>query len=222
MSQVVASWSGGKESCFSLYKAISSGFKVSHLLNFISHNGRCMSHGLDSKLIAAQSEAIDIPIVQRKVTWNTYEEEFKKAISELKKMGVEGGVFGDVDVQEHKDWVHQICSELDIKPVMPLWGLDSKQILTEFIAEGFEAVVVMAKADFFDESWLGHRIDKEFLSDLRKNKSKVHLLGELGEYHTFVTNGPLFKKSIRILESKKVFRDKKYWYLDITRYEMLE
>jgi len=222
LSQVVASWSGGKESCFSLYKAISSGFKVSHLLNFISHNGRCMSHGLDSKLIAAQSEAIDIPIVQRKVTWNTYEEEFKKAISELKKMGVEGGVFGDVDVQEHKDWVHQICSELDIKPVMPLWGLDSKQILTEFIAEGFEAVVVMAKADFFDESWLGHRIDKEFLSDLRKNKSKVHLLGELGEYHTFVTNGPLFKKSIRILESKKVFRDKKYWYLDITRYEMLE
>jgi len=181
-----------------------------------------MSHGLDSKLIAAQSEAIDIPIVQRKVTWNTYEEEFKKAISKLKKMGVEGGVFGDVDVQEHKDWVHRICSELDIKPVMPLWGLDSKQILTEFIAEGFEAVVVMVKADFFDESWLGHRIDKEFLSDLRKNKSRVHLLGELGEYHTFVTNGPLFKKSIRILESKKVFRDKKYWYLDITRYEMLE
>lgn len=182
-----------------------------------------MSHGLDSRLIAAQSEAIGIPIVQREVTWDTYEQEFKEAIRELKKTGVEGAVFGDVDVQEHKDWVHRVCSELDIKPIMPLWGHDSEQILTEFIAEDFEAIVIMVKADFFDKHWLGRRVDEKFVSDLRKLKNErgVHLLGEFGEYHTFVTNGPLFKKTIKILKSKKVLRDKKYWYLDILRYKLI-
>lgn len=99
--KVVASWSGGKESCFAYFKAVSGGFEVSHLLNFINEDiGRCMSHGLDSKLIRAQSLAIGIPIVQRGVTWDTYERGFKDAIRKLKQMGVEGAVFGDVDVQD--------------------------------------------------------------------------------------------------------------------------
>lgn len=222
MFRVVASWSGGKESCFSCYKAMSAGFEVSHLLNFVSKNGRCMSHGLDSKLIVAQARAIGIPIVQREVTWDTYEREFKNAIRELKQTGIEGAVFGDVDVQEHKDWVDRVCNELDVKPVMPLWGRDPEQVLTDFIAEGFEAIVIMVKADFFDKHWLGRRVDEDFVNSLRKLKNErgVHLLGELGEYHTFVTNSPLFKKPIKILESKKVFRDKKYWFLDVSRYEI--
>lgn len=97
--KVVASWSGGKESCFACSKAVSGGFEVSHLLNFINEDiGRCMSHGLDSKLIRAQSLAIGIPIVQRGVTWDTYERGFKDAIRELKQMGVGSAVFGDVDI----------------------------------------------------------------------------------------------------------------------------
>lgn len=103
--QTVASWSGGKESCFACYKAISDGFDVTHLLNFVSKEGRCMSHGLDSKLMVAQSQVIEIPIVQREVTWETYEREFKIAVRELKQEGVEGVVFDDIDVQEHRDWV---------------------------------------------------------------------------------------------------------------------
>ena len=61
--RVAASWSGGKESCLACYKAILDGYEVSYLLNFISHEGRCMSHGLDSELMVAQSQAIGIPIV---------------------------------------------------------------------------------------------------------------------------------------------------------------
>lgn len=217
--RVVASWSGGKESCFSCYKAISEGFEVSYLLNFVSRDKRCMSHGLDSKLIAAQSQAIEIPIVQREVTWDTYEQGFKIAIRELKRMGVSGAVFGDVDIQEHKDWVDRICNGLNIKPVMPLWGLDPKQILTDFIDEGFEAIVVMVKADLLSEEWLGRKVDRNFVSDLLKLESKVHLCGELGEYHTFVSNGPLFKRPLEILDSKKISRNG-YWFLDITRYDI--
>lgn len=218
MSPVVASWSG-KESCFACYKAILEGFKVSHLLNFVSKDERCMSHGLHSKLIAAQSQAIEIPIVQRQVTWDTYEQGFKIAIRELKKKGVSGAVFGDIDIQEHKDWVDRICNELDITPVMPLWGLNAEQILTDFIDEGFEAIVVMVKADLLSAEWLRRRVDRNFVSDLLKLDSKVHPCGELGEYHSFVFDGPLFKRRLEILDSKKIPKNG-YWFLDISRYEI--
>jgi len=219
MSRVVASWSGGKESCFACYKAILEGYDVSHLLNFISQDGRCMSHGINSKLIIAQSQAIEIPVVQRKVTWDTYEEEFKTVIRELKQIGVSGAVFGDVDIQEHKNWVDRICNELDIKQVMPLWGRDPEQILTDFIDEGFEAIVVMVKADLLGEEWLGRRVDESFVSNLLKLKNKVHLCGELGEYHTYVTNGPFFKRRIKILDSSKILKNG-CRFLDISKYEV--
>ena len=222
MMRVVASWSGGKESCFACHMAMMEGFEVSHLLNFISEDvGRCMSHGLDSKLILTQAQAIEIPVIQRKVTWDTYEQEFKSAIHELKQVGVKGAVFGDVDLQEHKDWVDRVCKELDIEAIEPLWGADPEHILTEFMNEGFEAIVARAKADLFGKEWLGLKIDGNFVRELHKlkNKSNFHILGEVGEYHTFVTNGPLFKRRIKILESDKVLKNG-YWSLDILKWKI--
>lgn len=221
MSLVVASWSGGKESCFACYKAILDGFEVSHLLNLVSPEGRCRSHGLRSELIAAQSRALEIPIIQREATWDTYETEFKIAIHELKKIGVSGAVFGDIYIQEHKDWVERICKELEIQPIEPLWGGKPEQILNDFIDAGFEAIVVRVKADLLSEKWLERKVDRSFVDDLRKLKGKVDFCGELGEYHTFVTNGPLFKRRLKILDSKRVLKNG-YWLLDISKYEMVE
>ena len=180
-----------------------------------------MSHGLDPKLIRAQAQAIKIPIIQRKLTWDTYEREFKKAVLEIKQAGVKGVVFGDVDLQEHKDWVDRVCKELGIEAIEPLWGADPEQLLTEFMNEGFEATVVRAKADIFGEEWLGLEIDENFVKELRKlkNKSNFHILGEAGEYHTFVINGPMFKRRIRILEADKFLKDG-YWSLDIAKWEI--
>jgi len=224
MSRIVASWSGGKDSCFACYKAMLDGFEVSHLLNFISMEQRCMSHGLDSKLIVAQSQATGIPLIQRQITWDTYEEGFKAAMIELKQMGVEGAVFGDIDIQEHKDWVNRVCNEVGIIAMEPLWGLNPLQILNDFIDEGFEAIVVNVKADLFGEEWLGRKIDRTFLKDLQKlrNEHDFHLCGESGEYHTLVTDGPIFKGRIKILDSRRVLREGhwKFWLLDILRYEI--
>ena len=215
--KVAVSWSGGKESCLACHKAISDGYEVSHLLNMISEDGRrSRSHGIDAALIAAQAQAIDIPVIQRRTTWDTYEREFKTAIYELKRAEVGGAVFGDIHVEEHKDWVNQICKELDVKPIMPLWGRDPKDVFTEFIDAGFKAIVVRARADLLGEDWLGREIDRSFMDELLK-LGKVDLCGELGEYHTFVTDGPLFKRRIRILETDEVLKDG-YWSLDISKW----
>lgn len=191
-------------------------------MNFISEDvGRCMSHGLDSKLIRAQAQAIEIPVIQRKVTWDTYEREFKKAIRELKQVGVKGAVFGDIDLQEHRGWADRVCKEIEIEPIEPLWGADPERILTDFINEGFEAIVVRVKADLSGEEWLGRKINESFVKELRerKNKSNFHLLGEAGEYHTFVINGPLFKRRIKIFDSTKVLKNG-YWSLDISEWKI--
>jgi uncharacterized protein (TIGR00290 family) len=224
--KVVASWSGGKESCFACYKAMLDGFEVSRLLNFVSTEERCMSHGLDPKLMVAQSQAIGIPIIQREVTWDTYEEGFKAAMTELKQIGIEGAVFGDIAVQEHKDWVNRVCNEVGILPLEPLWSLNPEQMLTDFTNEAFEAIVVNVKADLFGEEWLGRKVDEKFLKDLRELQIEhnLHICGEYGEYHTLVTDGPIFKKRIKILDSKRVLKEGywKYWLLDISRYDIEE
>ena len=224
--RVVASWSGGKDSCLACYGAMLDGFDVSHLLNFVSKDGRCMSHGINSRLMVAQSQAIGIPLIQREVTWDTYEDGFKATMVELKQMGVEGAVFGDIDIQEHKDWVCRVCRDVDITPMEPLWGLNPEQILSNFIDEGFEAVVVNVRADLLGEEWLGRKIDRSFIEDLRKLQSRheIHVCGEFGEYHTLVTDGPIFKSRIKILESRRVLKEGywNFWLLDISKYEIEE
>src|SRR3990170_4185964 len=111
--KVLASWSGGKESCLACYKAILDALEVSYLVNFVSEDGRCMGHGIGSELLAAQSQAVDIPIVQRRVSWETYEEGFKSVMYELKQRGVEGAVFGDImEIPGHEGWVNHMCDEV--------------------------------------------------------------------------------------------------------------
>ena len=219
--KAAASWSGGKDSCLAYYKAL-KGFEVSHLLNFVSKDGMCMSHGIDGKLIAAQSQATGIPIVQKETTWETYEESFKDAVRGLRRTGVEAVVFGDLrTIPGHEGWIDRVCSGLDIKPIKPLWGSDPKHVLKEFIDDGFEAVVISAKADLLGKEWLGRRINKDFVRNICREKPKVDPCGELGEYHTLVLDGPLFKNRIKILESGKFLKNG-YWFLKISGYEIME
>ncbi|MDI6903062.1 MAG: diphthine--ammonia ligase [Methanocellales archaeon] len=215
--QVVASWSGGKESCFACYKVILDGFDVTHLLNFISEDVGRRSHGLGAELLSVQSQAIGIPIVQRRTTWNTYEREFKKVVSRLKRDNIQGIVFGDVHLQEHKDWIERVCGEIDVEPIFPLWGRDPENIIHDFIDAGFDAIIIAVKAEILGEEWLGRKIDKKLIEELRDRK--IDPCGEAGEYHTFVIDGPLFKRRVKILDSDKVLKDGR-WLLEISRYEI--
>lgn len=216
---VAVSWSGGKESCLACYRMMKDGFEISHLLNFISNDGICMSHGLERGVIDAQSRAIGIPLVQWRTSWNSYAREFRRALHMMKEIGVEGVIFGDIsEIPRHEGWIDRVCGELGITPIKPLWGQDPTQVLNDFIDNGFEAIVVVTNADVLGEEWVGRRVDRGFANDLRNLEGGVDPCGELGEYHTYVTDGPLFRSRIRILESRKILRDG-HWYFDITRYE---
>ncbi len=208
--RVFCSWSGGKDSSLACYRAMLDGFEVSYLLNLLAEDGkRERAHGTRPSLLRLQSEAIGIPMVQVNASWEGYESKFKQAVKELKRDGVEGGVFGDIDLIEHREWIEGVCSELEIEPVLPLWGLDPGDIVQEFIEEGFEAIVVATR---IKEEWLGRRFDESFIEELKKYN--FHLSGESGEYHTFVVDGPIFRRRIKVSEPEKV-HVKGTWFLDI-------
>jgi uncharacterized protein (TIGR00290 family) len=218
--KVVVSWSGGKDSCFACYKAIQEGYDVLQLLIMMSDPSESNFHMISSELLDAQSQTIGIPIVKWTTTPDTYEQEFKKALLQMKTKGMEDLVTGDVyDVALHEvGWLDRICKEVGLKPVKPLWHRDTQQILNEFINEGFKATVVRVKTDVLGMEWLGRKINKEFFNDLLK-LGTVDPCGERGEFHTFVTDGPLFKKRIEILESEKTTLNG-YGRLEIKRFEI--
>ena len=219
--KVIASWSGGKDSCFACYKALAQGYEVSYLVNFISREFRRVSfHGTRAHLISRQAQTIGIPLVQYTVPpdMSLYEQTFKKAVSALKRNGIEGMVFGDIYLQEHKDWIERVCGELNITPLLPLWGMASERVLSDFIEAGFEAVIVSVKSDIFDEKWLGQRIDHSALFGLKKLEEEkgLDVCGEQGEYHTLVVDGPLFRKRVQVTYGDGIQRNG-YRFLDIPR-----
>jgi len=220
--KVFSSWSGGKDSCFACYRAMRHGFKVCYLANMITEDGkRSWTHGQSSSLLELQSQAVGIPLLKQGATMSNYESKFKEMLSHLKEEGVEGGVFGDIDLEEHRKWVERVCGEVGMKPYLPLWGESQGKIMREFIASGFEAVVVVAKASLFGEEVLGRKVDLDFVNYLeRLNQEKgVTLCGEVGEYHTFVIDGPIFSRRVEIVESRKTLRDG-VWILEIVKAEL--
>ena len=220
---VISSWSGGKDSCLACYKAIQQGYQVNYLLNFASsETQRCCFHGIENEIMKMQADAIGISLIQKEVSNNMqdYEKEFKSAVNELKSCGIQGMVFGDIYLDEHKEWVDRVCNDMGIACIEPLWNQSTESIITEFIDAEFKAVIISAKSDLFREEFLGRLIDYDLVEELKRRE--ICLCGENGEFHTFVVDGPIFKKEIRIIESQPLFIEGfwKHWSLDIKKVEI--
>lgn len=219
MERVFVSWSGGKDSCLAAYRARTRGFELACLANTVSDDGeRSCSHGISSGVIMTQARAMGLPLAQQRTGQNTYEADFKTMVAGLKKSGITGGVFGDIDFEPHREWVERVCREAGVKSYLPLWGGSQEKILDEFIGLGFETVVIATQADLMGEEWLGRKVDASFLADLKKLPRPITPCGEAGEYHTLVMDGPLFRERLEIRESRKVNKDG-YWFLEIARCE---
>jgi diphthine-ammonia ligase len=210
----VVSWTGGKDGCYSCYKAINDGYNVTHLLNF-RNTKKTGSHELSHVLIQAQSRAIGIPLLQR--DFYSYEEEFKRAVFELRAQDerIDAAIFGHIET--HKPLVERICQDLHIDLLLPLWKQNPRSVLAEIIDSGFEVVVISVKDDLMGKEWLGRRIDEGFISDLSNLNESINPCGENGEFHTFVTDGPIFKKRIIIDKSEPILREG-YWFLNISEF----
>jgi diphthine-ammonia ligase len=217
VTRVFASWSGGKDCCLALHRALAGGLDVRYLANTVTADGqRSCSHGMAAGVIRAQAQALGIPIVQRPTTGDNYRDEFVKMLQAFRREGIEGGVFGDIDFNAHREWIDAVCRETDITPHLPLWLEDQSKLMEEFIDAGFIAVVVAVKAGLLGEEILGRKIDRDFVAALG---SGITPCGEAGEYHTLVIDGPIFKKRLEITSSCRVTRGDHH-FLEIAGMEL--
>ena len=204
--KVFCSWSGGKDSALACYRAKQQGCEVAYLLTILATTGRySRSHRLSREILLAQAEAVEIATHHRCASWNTYEKEFNKALSFFRNEGIARGVFGDLDLEEHRKWVQGRCARRDIMPLFPLWNQKREGLLRQLVEVGFEAVVIAIKDNVLDRTWLGRRIDEKFID--AEQEAGIDVCGENGEYHTLVVDGPIFSKKIHIGESRTVRRD---------------
>ncbi|MGM0689393.1 MAG: diphthine--ammonia ligase [Bacillota bacterium] len=194
--KVFISWSGGKDSYLSLLLAKEKGLVVESLLSFVSADGQSRSHGLKTEILQKQAELLGISLETEEVTWESYEKGFERAVKRLREeRDISGGVFGDINLAEHREWVEKMCRRCKIKYNLPLWQVEEIKVSEMLIALGGEALVVAIRSDLIDESWLGRIMDKEYVDYcLAKGISPC---GEGGEAHTLVTAGPLFSDSLK-------------------------
>jgi uncharacterized protein (TIGR00290 family) len=217
---LACSWSGGKDCCQAYWKVVSAGQDIGYLLNtFRRESGRVAFHGVRADLVRKQAESIGVHLLQKEVFGDCYEEQLLEALEHLKDHDVTGIVFGDMDVAENRQWAEHVCRRAGLDAYFPLWGIDQKAVLNDFIGMGFKAMVVAIDQRFFGEEALGHELDENWVNLISRFNSidgnpPVTYCGENGEYHTFVYDGPAFKFPIDIQIGEKVNRDG-HWLVDL-------
>lgn len=195
MSIALCSFSGGKDSCLALWRAQQQGVDVRTLLVMFEESGeRSRSHAIPLPLIERQAQALGLDLIVRNASWQSYESVFIDALRTLRVSGHDTAVFGDIDLQPHRDWEEKVCAAADIKPVLPLWLGDRAVLAREVIDSGFRAVVVCTDSRYLSDEFCGREYDAAFLRDL---PSEVDACGENGEFHTFVYAGPNFTAPVQ-------------------------
>ena len=207
--QSIFNWSGGKDSSLALYHILQQGdFEIGTLLTSVNQAfGRISMHGVREELLERQAELLDLPLhklyVPEQPTMSEYETLMRAALDGFVADGYTHSIFGDIFLEDLKDYREQKLAEVNLKGHFPLWKRDTKELLQEFLDLGFKTVIVCCKAELLDESFAGRIIDQSFIDDLPEG---VDVCGENGEFHTFVFDGPIFKEPIPIKIGETIHR----------------
>jgi diphthine-ammonia ligase len=206
------SWSGGKDSCAALHRTHAQYDVACMITMFDEPAERSRSHGLRPGVLAAQADRLGLRRVTGRCTWQTYDAAFGEALREVKADGVTHVIFGDILFDEHRAWAEAQCTAHGLTAVEPLFGSSTTDLFHEWTASGADAIIVTARAAFLDESWLGRPLRREMLAEL--TRLGVDPCGERGEYHTAVTNSPLFSSPVDVVHGEHVLRSD-CWALDL-------
>jgi len=192
-------WTGGKDSALAFYKARLMGYEIVNLLTFVPKKADFLAHPLS--FMKRQSEAIGL-CHHKMVVEAPLENAYEDAIHFFKeRYKIEALITGDIaEVDGQPNWIKQRSISNNIEVIMPLWGTDRGNIFKELLSCGFKATISCIKKGCLGDNWLGKELDEKALDDLCEISSKtgIDICGENGEYHTLVTDGPIFKNTLVI------------------------
>jgi uncharacterized protein (TIGR00290 family) len=194
------SWSGGKDACLAAWIASGRGqCRPTALLTMLAEDGsHTRGHNLPVPVVQAQADVIGASSLVYPTTWEGYETTFLGALAQLTATGVTEGVFGDIDLDPHREWVERVCGSAGVAAREPLWQKPRRKLLAEFLGAGFEAIVVAVRDGCgLGADVLGRTLDEQLIAQFEA--AGIDACGEEGEYHTLVIDGPLFERRIEIV-----------------------
>lgn len=197
--KILFAWSGGKDSALALDELLQNQrFEISAILTTVtSEHDRISMHGVRLSLLKKQAESVGLPLevvyISRDSSNEQYEEAMTETLERHRGHGVSSVAFGDIHLKEIREYRERNMAKIGMECLFPLWGKDAGALVRSFIEKGFKAVVTCVDTRILDRSLVGRMVDSDFLGAL---PSGVDPCGENGEYHSFVLDGPMFRRPV--------------------------
>jgi uncharacterized protein (TIGR00290 family) len=208
--RAVVSWSSGKDSAWALAEVRrTGGLEVVGLLTTVTEAyGRVSMHGVREEVLELQAEAAGLPLYRVPIPSPcpnaVYEQAMAAMIDRVRADGVRSVVFGDLFLEDVRRYREERLAGSGIEPVFPLWGRPTGPLAEQMIDGGLEARLVAIDPRRLPARFAGRRFDRELLGELPPD---VDPCGERGEFHTCVTAGPMFSRSLDLEPGAVVERD---------------
>lgn len=207
---VLLSWSSGKDSAYALEVLRSEGrYEVVGLLTTVSEPfDRVSMHGVRVELLARQAEAVGLPLRRVVIPYpcpnETYEQAMRAVLASARAEGIGHVAFGDLFLEDVRAYRLERMHAAGMECLFPLWGRETRALAEEMVASGLRAHLVCIDPRALDRSFAGRSFDRALLDALPPG---VDPCGERGEFHTFVTDGPGFRRPVRVRPGEVVERD---------------
>jgi uncharacterized protein (TIGR00290 family) len=203
------SWSGGKDSALVLWTLRRQLLEPEALITTVTETyERVSMHGVRRALLARQAEVLAIPVVEVVIPPDCvneiYEARMAEAFAAAPLSGVEIVAFGDLFLGDVRAYREGRLAAAGKRGIFPLWGHDTAALAREFVDNGFEATLVCVDPRALDPAFCGRQYDERLLAELPPG---VDPCGENGEFHTFVSAGPIFAEPIACKRGEIVERD---------------
>jgi uncharacterized protein (TIGR00290 family) len=203
------SWSGGKDSALVLWSMRRRLVEPEALITTVTEgHERISMHGVRRELLARQAEALGIPLVEVLIPPSCvneiYDNRMAEAFAAEPLSGIETVAFGDLFLEDVRAYREGRLAAAGKRGLFPLWGHDTTGLAHEFLDAGFEATLVCVDPRALDRAFCGRRYDERLLAQLPPG---VDPCGENGEFHTFVSGGPIFAQPIACERGEIVERD---------------
>ena len=208
--KALVAWSSGKDSAFALQEVrVSGSLEVVGLLTTVTEDyGRVSMHGVREEILDRQAEALRLPCRKVRIPAGcvnaNYERAMGAAIAAARSEGVEHIVFGDLFLEDVRAYRERMLAGSGVAPVFPLWGRDTAALAAQMVGAGLQATVVCVDPRRLPASFAGREFGAAFLSELPEG---VDPCGENGEFHTCVTDGPMFREPVGAAAGETVVRD---------------
>ena len=217
-SSVILSWSGGKDSMLALHELQRSGeYDVSALMTTVTSDyDRVSMHGVRRVLLEEQARSLGLALEVVELSKNSSNEEYQtktaQALDRFRSAGIRTVVYGDLFLEDIRQYREQQLANVGMEAVFPLWMRDTTQVAHRFIQLGYRAVLVCVDSQALGSEFAGRQYDASLLRDL---PAGVDPCGENGEFHTFVYDGPAFTTAIGYAPGDVVLRDERFFFRDL-------